>query len=367
MVTALFELDKLWNLGKEESQKLDTSKSPKKRSKTPEKGKSKEKAEKEKENKILKSKSGLDRLIKFAKEIQNCLKSKGTTKIAVKPKMSLKEANIVSEVFYQAYYKAIKPIQINNETLTHLKQSKYLSGIDIAQSYPQLFQQDSSSPPKNPVQPGTGPLIKLSGDTLKMTICKATPGFSIKIDSASKKMINQKKFCIDNNSRKLVRTGYSSALIIQDLKKLVREILFEDFSYDVTQNTKMLEEMKDLITLTLNKVIKMAETGETEDSVDDLNLLYGSLEVVASLFYIVQPGSEVNMNFNEKQCSGVVVDGSYYSGKLDLSVIVEDESSIIKLSRNQAIEAKIFENNDRIKWRKELLPQISLVNKAIVA
>jgi other hect domain ubiquitin protein ligase E3 len=72
------------------------------------------------------------------------------------------------------------------------------------------------------------------------------------------------------------------------------------------------------------------------------------------------------MTLNEINCKGTVVDGSYYSGKLDLSVIVDNESTITKLSRDEAIESKLFENNDKIQWRQELLPENSLVNQAIV-
>ena len=353
-------------MGKRKQLNWKSNKSLKKRAKTPEKGKPKEK-DKDKKSKILKSKSGLDRLIKFAKEIQNCLKSKGTTKIAVKSKMTLKEARRVAETFYKAYNGDIPPLLINSETLSHLKHSKYLSGIDIAASYPSLFEDKGDAKNIPPLQPGIGPLIKLSGDKLKMTICKATPGFSIKIDSTSKKLISQRKFCIDNNSRKLVRTGYSSGLIIQDLKKLIREILFEDYQHDISQNSAMFTEIKELLTKTLHKVTKISKTSKIEENADDLNLLYGTLEVVASLFDIVQSGSEVNMNMNDKFYTGTVVDGSYYSGKLDLSVILEDESNLIKLSRNEAIEAKLFENNSTIEWRQELLPDISLVNQAIAA
>jgi hypothetical protein len=174
----LFEIDKMWNLSGEEHLKKDEDKksTPKKETTplpqlTPEKPKEEEKKEgEEKDIKILASKSGLDRLIKFAKEIQNSLKTKGTTKLAVKNKMSLKEARLVADTFYKAYHEDIPSLQINNETLNHLKLSKHLAGVDMVQSFPALFKQNTAAAYKPVPQPGQGPLIKLSRDQLQMTI-----------------------------------------------------------------------------------------------------------------------------------------------------------------------------------------------------
>lgn len=177
LVTALFELDKMWNLGKDEIMKEE----PKSKNNTPQKAKTDEDA------KILKSKSGLDRLIKFAKELENSLKSKGTTRVVIKNKMTLKEARLIAEVFYKAYDGQIPALQINQETLAHLRKSKHLSGIDMVQSYPALFAQNTAATYKAVPQPGQGPLIKLSRDQLQMTICKSTPGSTIKLDSTASK------------------------------------------------------------------------------------------------------------------------------------------------------------------------------------
>lgn len=374
LVTALFELDKLWNLSKDETQKQDGPAQPtmmKIDSSGQIAGPPKEEAktEEEKKNadsKIIQSKTGLDRLIKFAKEIQNSLKNRGTTKIAVKNKMTLKEAELVAQIFYKAYDGEIPPLQINQETLNVLKQSKYLSGIDVVQSYPELFNNSQINTYKAAPQPGQGPLIKLSRDQLQMTICKHINGSNIKIDSASKKLISHRKFCIDNNSRRLVRTGHSSALIIEDLKALIRELLFDDYNFDLHPESEIFTEMNKLLTDSLNEIIKSTKDKETSSDADKINLLYGTLEVVAGLIKIIQPGSEVKMNLNDKECVGTIVDGGYYSGKLDLSVIIDDEYNITKLTRDQAKEAKLFESYNRIEWRKELLPPPTLVNEAIV-
>jgi hypothetical protein len=128
----------------------------------------------------------------------------------------------------------------------------------------------------------------------------------------------------------------------------------------------MFTEIRSLLTDTLNKIIKMTTSDQKLEDTEEVNLLYGVLELVASLIEIVQPGSDINMNLNEKECSGTVVDGSYYSGKLDISVIIDDESNVTKLAREQAKDSKLFENNDKIPWRQELLPDSSLVNQAIV-
>jgi hypothetical protein len=280
LVTALFKLDEMWNLSKDEIT-IEESKSKKD---------SPKKAKTEEDAKILKSKSGLDRLIKFAKEMENSLKSRGTTRVVIKNKMSLKEARLISEVFYKAYDGRIPALQINQETLAHLKKSKHLSGIDMVQSYPALFKHNQAATYKAVPQPGQGPLIKLSRDQLQMTICKHTPGSSIKLDSTSKRLQQSNKFVIDNNSRKLVRTGNSSALVIQDLKRMIRELLFEDYNYDISPNNEMFSEIKTLLTENLSKVIKIASEGKNLENQEEVNLLYGTLETIASLIQIVQPG-----------------------------------------------------------------------------
>lgn len=83
-------------------------------------------------------KIGLGRLIKFAMEIENSMKTKGTTKISMKHNMTLKEARFVAETFYKAYEGEIPPIQISAEMISQLTKSKVLSGINVAQVYPSL-------------------------------------------------------------------------------------------------------------------------------------------------------------------------------------------------------------------------------------
>ena len=322
--------------------------------------------EEKKDSKIVTSKSGLDNIIKCAYNLQSCLKSKGTTKVSLNMELTMKEAQFVAQTFYKAYHEEICSLQINQETLTVLKQNHDMKQIDIPKTFPSLFKKNEAAVQRAAPQPGQGPLIKLSVDQLQMTICKRTPGGSIKIDSTSKKLIHHKKYIIDNTSRKLVRTGNSSSMIINDLKDLIREMLFEDYNYELNPDSTIFKEIRSLIKEQLEKIVQLSEGKLKIDNEDELNLLYGTMELVSGVFKIVQPGSEVKINLNQKECIATVVDGGYYSGKLDISVVVEGESSITKLTRDQAKEAGLFEPFNRIEWRQEMLPKPALVNQAIV-
>jgi len=91
----------------------------------------------------------------------------------------MKEARFVSQTFYRAYDQEIKSL---SDTLTQGKYSSQQTSVpdpNVNKTAPQL---------------GLGPLIKLSRDQLQMTICRHTPGSSIKLDSASKKLISHRKF-----------------------------------------------------------------------------------------------------------------------------------------------------------------------------
>jgi hypothetical protein len=155
-------------------------------------------------------------------------------------------------------------------------------------------------------------------------------------------------------------------LIIEDLRKLVRELLFEDYNYELNPNSELFKEMRKLLNHSLTRIIEQTEDTSKTMDVEEMNLLYGTLEVVAGLIRIVQPGSEVRMFLNDKQSIGTVIDGGYYSGKLDISLLVDTESTITTLTRDQAKEAKIFGNYNKIEWKTELLPDPILVNKAII-
>lgn len=127
-------------------------------------------------------------------EVESSMKSRGTTKIAIKSEMTLSEAQKVCEIFYKAYEGDIKPLKINTETVNALKGPKLLNGLDLSQIYPKLCNKTDSTNFKASSQPGQGPLIKLSRDQLQMTICKNIPGLTLKVDSTTKKIINQRKF-----------------------------------------------------------------------------------------------------------------------------------------------------------------------------
>ena len=349
LVTALWELDKQWNLINE---KLTTDGNNSKELSITEDVK----IATDSTNKVG-PKIGLGRLIKFAMEIENSMKSKGTTKISMKHNMTLKEARFVAETFYKAYEGEIPPIQISTETINQLNKSKVLSGINVAQVYPSLWNKSEVNVHRAAPQPGQGPLIKLSRDQLKMTICKQSSSSS-KIDNMTKKLISHRKFCIDNNSRKLVRTGLSSSLIVQDLRQLARELLFSESEEVSVQSTELNQEMMRLINDSLKSII---------NNEIDTNLLYGTLEVVAGIINIVQPGSQVKLNINGKECIGTVVDGGHYSGKLDISVVIENERVVTKITPDQTKESKLFEMYEGISWKQELLPEFGFVNEAIIA
>jgi hypothetical protein len=131
-----------------------------------------------------------------------------------------------------------------------------------------------------------------------MTICKHVPGSTMKVDTATKKMINQRKFCVDNNSRRFVRSGYSSALIIYDLKNLIRELLFGDSGSVINMNDQIFNEMLNILKKSCSLLI---DNKLEELSSEDINLLFGSLETVAGLINIVQPGTEIKLNLNGKE------------------------------------------------------------------
>ena len=143
-------------------------------------------------------------------------------------------------------------------------------------------------------------------------------------------------------------------------------MLFEDYNYELNPDSTIFKEIRSLIKEQLEKIVQLSEGKLKIDNEDELNLLYGTMELVSGVFKIVQPGSEVKINLNQKECIATVVDGGYYSGKLDISVVVEGESSITKLTRDQAKEAGLFEPFNRIEWRQEMLPKPALVNQAIV-
>jgi len=178
LVTALCELDKLWNLSSEVSSKNE--------------GQAVSQSTDEATTKQNKH-SGLAKLIKYAIDIEQSMKVKGTTKIAIKPNMTLKEARLVVETFYKAYDKEIPPMQLSTETITALSKIKILAGVNIAQQYSSLCNRSEVSVHRAAPQLGQGPLIKLSQDQLQMTICKQS-GSSIKIDSISKKLISHRKY-----------------------------------------------------------------------------------------------------------------------------------------------------------------------------
>ena len=144
-----------------------------------------------------------------------------------------------------------------------------------------------------------------------------------------------------------MRTGNSSALIIEDLKKMVREILFDDYNYELNPQSQLFKEVRHLMTDSLTKIIEQSKQEERPSNSDDLNLLYGTLEVVADLIRVVQPGSEVDIFLNDKQSTATVVDGEYYSGKLDMSFIIDNESTITTLSRDQVAIGKIRNYSQR--------------------
>jgi hypothetical protein len=80
----------------------------------------------------------LTKIVKYSMEVESSLKTRGTTKIAIKNSMTLKEAKLVADVFYKAYEGDIKPLKITTETCNALKQAKLLNGVDISQLYPEL-------------------------------------------------------------------------------------------------------------------------------------------------------------------------------------------------------------------------------------
>lgn len=145
---------------------------------------------------------------------------------------------------------------------------------------------------------------------------------------------------------------------MQDLRQLARELIFSESDEISVQSSELNQEMMRLLTDSLKSII---------NNEIDTNLLYGTLEVVAGLINIVQPGSQVKLNINGKECIGTVVDGGHYSGKLDISVVIENEKVVTKITPDQTKESKLFEVYEGITWKQELLPEFSLVNDAIVA
>lgn len=119
-----------------------------------------------------------------------------------------------------------------------------------------------------------------------------------------------------------------------------------------------------ILTNTCKQIINENIEDLTEEQTD---LIFGALEVVAGLINIVQPGSEVKMHFNGKESTAVVVDGGYYSGKNHLSLIVDNEDTVTKITQDQAKEAKVYENFNKIPWSPHLLPDKKLISEAIIA
>jgi len=138
----------------------------------------------------------------------------------------------------------------------------------------------------------------------------------------------------------------------------VRELLFSESDEISVQSTELNQEMMRLLNDSLQSIIH---------NEFDTNLLYGTLEVVAGLINIVQSGSQVKLNINGKESIGTVVDGGHYSGKLDISVVIENEKVVTRISPDQTKESKLYEIYEGISWKQELLPEFSLVNEAIIA
>ena len=139
IVTAAYECDKLLNRHSQKSKPKEDEKVEK-----VEKKKDNEKAESKSESAVNtkaennKYYQNLVKLIRYAMEVESSMKSRGTTKIAIKHNMTLAEAQTVCDIFYKAYEGGLKPMSISVETVNALKGQKLLNGLDVSQIYPSL-------------------------------------------------------------------------------------------------------------------------------------------------------------------------------------------------------------------------------------